>query len=46
MLKPNPATMIAADLFAYSGAGIAFTQEMLAGTPGAERQMQAFVPPM
>ena len=40
------ALQIAADLFAYSGAGIAFTQEMLAGTPGAERQMQAFVPPM
>src|SRR5690606_9792404 len=37
---------IVADLFAYSDAGIAFTQAFLAGTPGAERSMEAFIPPM
>lgn len=37
---------IVADLFAYSDAGIAFTQSFLAGTPGAERPMEAFMPPM
>jgi len=35
---------IAADLIAYSDAGIAFTQQLLAGTPGAERPLAAFVP--
>jgi hypothetical protein len=37
---------VAADLFAYSDAGVAFTQAFLAGTPGAERGMEAFMPPM
>ena len=37
---------VVADLFAYSEAGIAFTQSFLAGTPGAERPMEAFFPPM
>ena len=37
---------IVADLVAYSDAGIAFTREVLAGTPGAERSMAAFFPPM
>lgn len=37
---------IIADVIAYSDAGIAFTQQFLAGTPGAERQMEAFFPPM
>ena len=37
---------IVADLIAYSEAGIAFTREVLAGTPGAERSMAAFFPPM
>ena len=40
------AIQVAADLFAYSDAGIAFTQSFLAGTPGAERPMEAFIPPM
>ena len=35
---------IGADLIAYSDAGIAFTQQVLAGTPGAERPLAAFVP--
>ena len=35
---------IAADLIAYSDAGIGFTQEVLAGTPGAERSLTAFAP--
>ena len=39
-------TQIVADLIAYSDAGIAFTQQVLAGTPGAERPMAAFFPPM
>ena len=37
---------VVADLFAYSDAGIAFTRDFLAGTPGAERPMEAFFPPM
>ena len=37
---------IVADLIAYSDAGIAFTREVLAGTPGAGRTMAAFFPPM
>jgi len=37
---------VVADLIAYSDAGIAFTERFLAGTPGAERQMEAFFPPM
>jgi uncharacterized membrane protein YozB (DUF420 family) len=35
-----------ADLVAYSPLGYQFTEWFLAGTPGAERQMEAFVPPM
>ena len=37
---------VVADLVAYSDWGIAFTQQFLAGTPGAERSMEAFFPPM
>ena len=37
---------IVADLFAYSPLGYQFTEWFLAGTPGAERQMEAFFPPM
>lgn len=37
---------VIADLFAYSEAGIAFTQQFLAGTPGSERPMKAFFPRM
>lgn len=35
---------IVADLIAYSGWGIGFTRWFVAGTPGAERSMQAFFP--
>jgi hypothetical protein len=38
------ALQIVADLMAYSGAGIAFTEQVLAGTQGAERAMTAFFP--
>ena len=34
-----------ADLVAYSDWGVAFTKDFIAGTPGAERSMQAFLPP-
>ena len=34
-----------ADLIAYSQWGIEFTQWFLAGTPGADRSMAAFLPP-
>ena len=37
---------IVADLVAYSDWGIAFTRQVIAGTPGAERSMAAFFPPM
>ena len=37
---------LAADLIAYSPLGYQFTEWFLAGTPGAERQMEAFFPPM
>ena len=36
---------IVADLIAYSPMGYQFTEWFLAGTPGAERQMEAFFPP-
>jgi hypothetical protein len=36
---------VVADLIAYSDWGIGFTQQFLAGTPGAERPMAAFFPP-
>jgi len=37
---------VVADLIAYSPMGIEFTQWFIAGTPGAERTMAAFLPPM
>ena len=37
---------IVADLIAYSDWGVAFTAQFIAGTPGAERSMAAFFPPM
>jgi hypothetical protein len=37
---------ILADLIAYSDWGVAFTEQFVAGTPGAERTMEAFFPPM
>jgi len=40
------AVQLVADLFAYSPAGHAFTEWFLAGTPGAQRPMEAFSPPM
>ena len=40
------AIQIAADLVAYSAWGVSFTEQVIAGTPGAERPMAAFVPPM
>lgn len=39
------ALQIVADLIAYSDLGIAATQQVLAGTPGAGRGMAAFMPP-
>lgn len=40
------ALQVIADLIGYSPWGIAFTEWFLAGTPGAERPMEAFVPSM
>lgn len=40
------AVQILADLLAYSAWGISFTQWLIEGTPGAERSMEAFFPPM
>lgn len=40
------AVQVIADLIAYSPMGYAFTEWYLAGTPGAERPMEAFFPPM
>ena len=40
------AVQVVADLVAYSDGGIAFTREFIAGTPGANRPMEAFFPPM
>ena len=37
---------IVADFIAYSDWGVAFTEQLVAGTPGAERPMAAFFPPM
>jgi uncharacterized membrane protein YozB (DUF420 family) len=37
---------LVADLIAYSPLGYQVTEWFLAGTPGAERPMEAFVPPM
>lgn len=39
------ATQIVADIIAYSDWGVAFTRDFVAGTPGGERPMQAFLPP-
>ncbi|WFL78164.1 hypothetical protein P7228_03605 [Altererythrobacter arenosus] len=36
---------IIADLIAYSPLGISLTEQVIAGTPGAERPMEAFLPP-
>jgi len=36
---------VLADLIAYSDMGIAATEAFIAGTPGAERPMEAFLPP-
>jgi hypothetical protein len=38
------ALQIVADLIAYSPVGYRITEQVLAGTPGAARQMEAFVP--
>jgi hypothetical protein len=38
-------TQTAASLIAYSDWGVSFTQGVLAGTPGADRPMAAFMPP-
>lgn len=38
-------TQIVADIIAYSPLGISLTEQVLAGTPGAERPMAAFMPP-
>jgi len=32
-------------LFAYSAWGLAITEAIVAGTPGGERPMQAYLPP-
>jgi hypothetical protein len=40
------AIQVVADLVGYSEWGIGFTQSFIAGTPGAERPMEAFFPPM
>ena len=36
---------VVADLIAYSTLGISLTEQVLAGSPGAERPMEAFIPP-
>lgn len=36
---------LVADLIAYSDWGIGFTEQFVAGTPGAGRSLEAFVPP-
>lgn len=38
-------TQVVADLVAYSPLGISLTEQLIAGTPGAERPMEAFLPP-
>lgn len=38
-------TQIVADMLAYSAWGIGITQQVVEGTPGAMRPMQAFLPP-
>jgi len=39
------AVQVIADLIAYSAWGVSFTQSLLAGTPGAQRPIAAFLPP-
>lgn len=39
------ATQAVADLIAYSPLGIALTEQVVSGSPGAARPMQAFLPP-
>lgn len=39
------ATQVLADVIAYSDWGIAITHDLLRGTPGADRPMEAFLPP-
>ena len=39
------ASQLLADLVAYSGFGLSLTQDVIAGTPGATREMTAFLPP-
>lgn len=39
------ATFLVSVAVAYSGFGIAVTESLIAGTPGAERPMEAFLPP-
>lgn len=36
---------IVSDIIAYSAFGVSLTEQVLAGTPGAERPMEAFLPP-
>ncbi|MGQ7830892.1 hypothetical protein [Altererythrobacter sp. Z27] len=36
---------VVADLIAYSPLGVSLTEQVVAGTPGAERPMEAFMPP-
>lgn len=38
-------TQVVADLIAYSPIGVALTEQVLAGSPGADRPMHAFMPP-
>ena len=39
------AGQLVAELIAYSSLGVSLTQQVLAGTPGADRPMAAFLPP-
>jgi hypothetical protein len=39
------AVQLVADLIAYSPLGVSLTEALLAGTPGAQRPMHAFLPP-
>lgn len=39
------AVQVLADVIAYSALGVSLTEQLLAGTPGAERPMHAFLPP-
>ena len=39
------ASFVGSMLLAYSPVGIALTESLVAGTPGAERPMEAYLPP-